>query len=77
MPDQTTRKVISEILAGNNLEETNVEEILHKAKTAQAVISFSYSILKALSGNFGSYFLTFTSLKDKFLADPLGRDSNN
>lgn len=37
VPNQTTRKVISEVLAGNNLVETSVEEILHEAKAAQAV----------------------------------------
>ncbi|WP_457756297.1 type II toxin-antitoxin system RelB/DinJ family antitoxin [Thermodesulfatator indicus] len=36
VPNQTTRKVISEVLAGDNLVESSVEEILHAAKEAQA-----------------------------------------
>jgi len=37
VPNQTTKKVISEVLAGDNLVETSVEEILHEVKEAQAV----------------------------------------
>ncbi len=41
VPTQTTKKVLSEILEGKNLEETSAGEILHEAEETQAVLEGS------------------------------------
>ena len=37
VPNQATKKILTEVLAGKNLEETSLEEIFDEAQTAQAV----------------------------------------